>query len=62
MELQTLIAWLGYGAIVGIIAGPVLVRLIRNIAVGVKLRRRRKATPGPLLGVVYPEMTKKDKK
>ncbi len=62
MELQTLVAWLGYGAIVGIIAGPVFVRLVRNIAVGVKLRRRRKATPGPLLGVVYPEMTKKDKK
>jgi hypothetical protein len=62
MELQTFISWLGYSAIVLIIAGPVLVRLVRNIAVGLKLRRRRKATPGPLLGVVYPQTTKKDKK
>jgi hypothetical protein len=36
----------------------VLVRLVRNVALGLKLRRRRKATHGPLLGVVYPQKTK----
>lgn len=58
MELQTFISWLVYGAIVLVIAGPVLIRLVRNITLGLKLRRRRKATPGPLLGVVYPQKTK----
>jgi len=62
MDPQNFISWIVYSAIVLVIAGPVLVRLVRNIAVGLKLRRRRKATPGPLLGVVYPQHNKKGKK
>jgi hypothetical protein len=58
MEPQNFISWIVYSAIVLIIAGPVLVRLVRNVALGLKLRRRRKATHGPLLGVVYPQKTK----
>jgi hypothetical protein len=53
--------WTTYFAIVAVIAGPVLARLIRNLIQIHKQRKHMKSIPGPLLGVVYPE-TKKRKK
>jgi hypothetical protein len=53
--------WAAYIAIVLAIAGPVMVRLINNLSSIYKKRQRMKATPGPLLGVIYPETRKKKK-
>ena len=51
--------WIAYLTIVGLIAGPVLVRLTKNLIAIRKQRQHAKSIPGPLLGVVYPETKKK---
>lgn len=58
MDIEKLIPLVGFGIIALIIAYPAIQAIIGNIKEGRRLRRIRKATPGPLLGVVYP----KDKK
>lgn len=53
--LTTPIAGVVYLVIVALIAGPTLYRLVGNLS---RLRKNRKAishTPGPLLGVIYPD-------
>lgn len=50
-----ILKWLFFIAVVLLVGGPAFIRIIRNIALGIKLRRRLKSVPGPLLGVVYPE-------
>ena len=53
--------WLAYIAIVLAIAGPVVVKLTSNLFRIYRKRQQIKSTPGPLLGVVYPETRKKRK-
>ena len=58
MEIEKLVPALGFTIIVLILAGPAIRGVYRNIKEGRRLRRIRKATPGPLLGVVFPKDTK----
>lgn len=58
MDIEKLIPLVGFVIIALIIAYPAIQAIIGNIKEGRRLRRIRKVTPGPLLGVVYP----KDKK
>lgn len=58
MDIEKLVPALGFTIIVLILAGPAIRGVYHNIKEGRRLRRIRKATPGPLLGVVFP----KDKK
>lgn len=58
MDIEKLIPLVGFVIIALIIAYPAIQAIIGNIKEGRRLRRVRKVTPGPLLGVVYP----KDKK
>jgi hypothetical protein len=59
MNIENILPWVAYLLIVAVIGGPVAFRLYNNLTAA---RRRRKATPGPLLGVVYPENKKKGRK
>lgn len=61
MEVKEFISWIFVGAVFVLLVLPSLIKTIRNTVVGIKLRRRRKATPGPLLGVVYPKDIKDNK-
>jgi len=48
-------AWVVYLVIVALISGPVIYRLVGNL---LRIRKHRKQianTPGPLLGVIYPD-------
>jgi len=58
MEIEKLIPALGFTVIVLILAGPAIRGIYANLKEGRRLRKIRKNTPGPLLGVVFP----KDKK
>jgi hypothetical protein len=44
-----------YLVIVALIAGPVIYRLVGNLLRHYRIRQHIKSTPGPLLGVIYPE-------
>lgn len=50
------IAGVVYLVIVGLIAGPTIYRLVGNLSRRAKLRKQIANTPGPLLGVIYPEL------
>lgn len=56
------IAQVAYLAIVIVIGLPVIVRLVGNLLRSRKIRKQLSNVPGPLLGVVYPELTKRKKK
>jgi hypothetical protein len=53
--------WVVYIVIVLAIAGPVVLRLTRNLFKIHRKQQHMRATPGPLLGVVYPKTRKKRK-
>lgn len=55
MDIEKLVPALGFTIIVLILAGPAIRGIYHNIKEGRRLRRIRKATPGPLLGVVLPK-------
>jgi hypothetical protein len=56
-----ILLWAAYIAIVGVLAAPVVVRLVSNLKAIYKIRKHKKTLPGPLLGVVYPETRKRKK-
>jgi len=58
MDIEKLIPALGFTIIVLILAGPAIRGIYANLKEGRRLRKIRKNTHGPLLGVVFP----KDKK
>ena len=58
MEIEKLIPALGFLLIVLILAAPAIKGIYHNVKEGRRLRRLRKATPGPLLGVVFPKDNK----
>jgi hypothetical protein len=58
MEIEKLVPALAMVVIVLLIARHPIQGIYRNIKEGRRLRKIRKNTPGPLLGVVFP----KDKK
>ena len=58
MEIEKLVPALGFAIIVLILAGPAIRGIYHNVKEGRRLRRLRKATPGPLLGVVFPKDNK----
>lgn len=53
--LTTPIAGVVYLVIVGLIAGPTLYRLVGNLLRNYRIRKHIRNTPGPLLGVIYPD-------
>ena len=55
MTTDKLITLAGFGLIVLIIATPAIKAIYGNIREGRRLRKIRQATPGPLLGVVFPK-------
>ncbi len=48
-------AWVVYLVIVGLISGPTIYRLVGNLLRRYRIRQHIKSTPGPLLGVIYPD-------
>jgi hypothetical protein len=54
MDIERLIPLAGLTLIVLILAAPAIRGIYSNIKEGRRLRKIRKATPGPLLGVVFP--------
>jgi hypothetical protein len=59
MNIEKLVPLVGFVVIFLIIAWPAAKAIVINVREGRRLRRIRKVTPGPLLGVVYPQ-DKKD--
>ena len=55
MNMERLLTLAGWMLIVLIIATPAIKAILGNIKEGRRLRRLRQATPGPLLGVVFPK-------
>jgi hypothetical protein len=53
--LTTPIAVVVYLVIVALISGPVIYRLVGNLLRIRKIRKNIANTPGPLLGVIYPD-------
>jgi hypothetical protein len=62
MDIEKLVPLVGFTLIILVIAAPAIKAIYSNLKEGRRLRRISKATPGPLLGVVYPTQNKKDKK
>ena len=60
MDIERLVPLLGFALIILVLAAPAIKGIYSNIKEGRRLRRIRKVTPGPLLGVVFPN-DKKDK-
>lgn len=60
MDIQKLISTVVFIAIVAAIAGPVVFRTSRNLLARYRIRQHMKTIPGPLLGVIYPDLVKKD--
>jgi len=55
MDIEKLVPLVGFSIIFLILAMPAIRGITHNIKEGRRLRRIRKATPGPLLGVVSPK-------
>lgn len=63
MDIERIIPAIGFSIIVLILSGPAIRGIYKNLKEARRLRKLRKATPGPLLGVVFPnDEHKKDTK
>lgn len=55
MNLQDIPPVYGWILLIAILAAPPVTRLVKTLYKAWRIRQRIKSTPGPLLGVVYPD-------
>lgn len=56
LNIPPVVGWL---VLTAIFIGPSVYRLVKRLYRHWRIRRHMKTIPGPLLGVIYPEMKKK---
>jgi hypothetical protein len=59
MTFETIPPVFGWIILVAVLVLPTLYRILRRAYRHWRIRRHMKTIPGPLLGVIYPEMKKK---
>lgn len=55
MNIENIPPAIGWTIVVVIIVAPSLIKLVSNLYKGWRIRQVIKNTPGPLLGVIYPD-------
>lgn len=60
-NIETALPLLGMLLVVAVLAAPAITSIVNNLREARRIRRLKSATPGPLLGVVFPPHKDTDK-